>query len=106
RRARPACAGTGATAGSGTCRFLHWRMRDTKTAGTGPAVLVLPCRSGGGLGPAVVAVAVVEAGRAQLVDVEVVHGDGVQGDLAQLFQQLALLGGDHALGHGLVVTGD
>ncbi len=31
-----------------------------------------------------------------------VHGDRVQGQRTQLFQQAALVLGDHALGHGLV----
>src|SRR5690606_37509597 len=45
---------------------------------------------------------VVVAGRAQFVRIEIVHGDGVEGQLAQLFQLPAFLGGDPALAHALV----
>src|SRR5690606_29195289 len=62
-------------------------------------------RSGSGRCAAAGSVLVVVAGGAQLVHVEIVHGDGVHGDLAQLLQQLALVGADHALGHGLVQLG-
>ena len=42
----------------------------------------------------ILVLAVVVAGRAQFVGVEVVHGDGVQGQRAQLFQPFNRLGAE------------
>src|SRR5690606_19638000 len=75
------------------------RAPDKRTAGRSPpSVVVAQACPASGPGPSLRVVAIVEGGRAQLMHVEIVDGDGVHGDLAQLLQQLALLGGQHARG--------